>query len=90
MTLGEFIVIILARDEVQDMGEDQAAVWQVEDVINSRTVKGVVQYRVRWTGCTEFKDTWGIIDHLYNCPKMLKEFQQKFHGKSREAKEVCL
>ena len=39
------------------MDEDEAEVWAVAEIVNSRTVKGVVQYRVRWEGCTEFEDT---------------------------------
>ena len=60
------------RDEPQDMNEDEAEVWEVQEIGNSRTVKGVVQYRVRWTGCTEFEDKWENIDHLINCADKLK------------------
>ena len=35
------------RDEPQDMDENEAEVWEVEEIVNSRTVKGVVQYLVR-------------------------------------------
>ena len=50
------------------MDKDEAEVWEVEEIVNSRTVKGVVRYRLRWAGCTEFENTWETIDHLYNCP----------------------
>ena len=30
------------RDEPQDMDEDEAEVWEVAEIVNSRTVKGVV------------------------------------------------
>ena len=66
------------RDEPHDMNEDQAEVWKVEGITNSRTVKGVVQYRVLWAGCTELEDTSETIDHLYNCSGKLREFRQKF------------
>ena len=68
-------------DEPQHMDEDEAEVCEIEEIINSRTVKGVVQYRVHWAGCMEFEDTWETIDHLDNCPDKLKEFRQKFHRK---------
>ena len=45
------------RDESQDMDEDEAEVWEVEEIVKFRTRKGVVQYRVCWVGCTEFEDT---------------------------------
>ena len=70
------------------MDEDEAEVWEVEEIRNSRTVKRVVQYRVRWAGCTEFEDTWETIDHLENCKDKLKDFRQKFHRKLRDEKEV--
>ena len=69
------------RDEPQDMNEDEAEVWEVEEIVNYRTMKGVVPYRVRWAGCTKFKDTWETRDHLYNCADKLKELRQKFHRK---------
>ena len=53
------------------MDEDESEVWEVEEIVNYRTGKGVVPYRVRWAGCTEFEDTWQIIDHLDNCADKL-------------------
>ena len=70
------------------MDEDEAEVWEVEEIVNSRTVKGVVQDRVRWAGCMEFEDTWQTIDHLDNCSAKLKEFRQKFLRKPPDEKEV--
>ena len=32
------------RDEPQDMSEDEEEIWEVEEIVNSRRVKGVVQY----------------------------------------------
>ena len=78
------------RDEPQDMDEDEAEVWELEEIVNSRTGKGVVQYRVRCAGCTEFEDTWETIDHLDNCPDKVKEFRQKFHRNPREERDVLL
>ena len=43
------------RDEPQDMDEDEAEVSEVEEIVNYRTVQGVVQYRVRWAGCIDRK-----------------------------------
>ena len=76
------------RDERQDKDEDEAEVWEVEEIVNSRPGKGVVQYRVHWVGCTELQATWENIDHLYNCPEQLKELQGKFHRKHRDERAV--
>ena len=32
------------RDEPQDMNEDMEEIWEVEEIVNSRRVKGVVPY----------------------------------------------
>ena len=45
------------RDEPQDMDEDAGEIWEVKEIVNSRKVKGVVQYQVRWSACTELEDT---------------------------------
>ena len=76
------------RDEPQDMYEDEEEVRELEEIVNSSTVKGVVQYRVHWTGCTELEDTCGTIDHLDNYYEKLKEFRQKFHRKPPNEREV--
>ena len=76
------------RDEHQDVDDDEAEVWEVEEIVNSRTVKGVVQYRVHWAGCTKFEDIWKTIDHLDNCPQTLKEVPQKFSREPQDEKEV--
>ena len=36
-----------SRHEPQDLDEDEGEVYEVVDIVNFRTVKGVVQYRVR-------------------------------------------
>ena len=76
------------RDEPQNNNKEKAEVWQVEEIVNSRKLKIVVPYRVRWPGCTEFEDTWETIDTLYDCLDKLKEFPQKFFWKPLDEREV--
>ena len=64
------------------MDEYEEEIWKVEEIVNSRRVKGVVQYRVQWTGCTELEDTWATFEHLDNCSKKLQKFWQKFRRNS--------
>ena len=66
------------------MDEDEAEIWEVEEIVNSRTMKGVMQYRVHWVGCTGFEDTWETIGHLDNGPDKVKKFRQKFLRKPRD------
>ena len=70
------------------MDEHEEEIWEVKEIVNSRRVKGVVQYRVRWTGCTELEDTWKTFEHLDNFPTKLQEFQQKFPRKPRDTRDV--
>ena len=70
------------------MDKHEEEIWGVEEIVNSREVKGVVQYGVRWTGCTELKDTWKIFEHLHNCPEKLQEFWQNFRRKPRDERDV--
>ena len=76
------------RDKPQDMDEDEEEIWEVVEIVNSRRVKEVVQYQVRWKGSAEFEDTWETFDHMDNCPKKLLGFQQKFPRKPQVKKDV--
>jgi len=76
------------RDEDQDMDKDDPDVYEVESIINSRKIRGVVKYRVRWVGYTEFEDTWETWDKLDNCPKKLREFRERHPNKPRDEREV--
>ena len=70
------------------MDQDKEEIWEVKEIVNSRRVKGVVHYRVRWTGCTELEDTWETFEHLHNCAEKLPEFWQKFPRKPRDERDV--
>ena len=76
------------RDEPQDMDEDEEEIWEVEEIVNSRRVKGVVQYRMRWTGCIELEDTWETFKYLDNCLEKLQKFQRKFLIKPQHEKDI--
>ena len=45
------------QDNPQDIDKDKEEIWEVKEIVNSRTVKVVVQYQVCWTGCTELEVT---------------------------------
>ena len=70
------------------MYEDEEESWEVEEIVNSGRVKGVVQYRVWWTGCTELEDISETFEHLDNCSEKLQEFWQKFLRKPRDERDV--
>ena len=70
------------------MDKDKEDIWEVKEIVNSKRVKGVVQYRVRWIGCIELEDTWETFEHLDNYPEKLQEFWQKFPRKPRDERDV--
>ena len=76
------------RDEAQEMYENEEEIWYVEKIVNSKRVKGVVLYRMWWTGCTVLEDTWETFEHLDNCLEKLQEFQQKFLRKPQDERDV--
>ena len=68
--------------------EKDEDVYEVESIIGSRKNRGVVKYRVRWVGYTEFEDTWETFDKLENCPLSVQEFSEKYPNKPRDEREV--
>ena len=70
------------------MNEDEEEIWEVEQIIKSRRVKAVVQYRVQWTGCIELEDTWQTFEHLDNCAAKMQEFWQKFPRKPQDERDI--
>ena len=64
------------------MEEDKEKIWEVEEIDNSKSIKGVVQYRVQWTGCMGLENTWETLDQVDNGGKKLQEFQQNLPKKS--------
>ena len=70
------------------MEEDEEDVYEVESIIDSRKNSGVVKYRVRWVGYTEFEDTWKTFDTLKNFPLRVQEFRKKYCNKPRDEREV--
>jgi len=51
-----------------DINEDEQdeLFFIVEKIINSRRVRGQVQYQVRWQSFEEESDTWEPMEHLSN------------------------
>ena len=70
------------------MYEDEEGICEVKQIVNSKRGKGVAQYRVRWTGCTEIEDTWGMFAHLDNCHEKPEEFWNKIPKKLRDERNV--
>jgi hypothetical protein len=67
-----------AKDEATDIDDE----FEVEKILNRRTVKGQIQYFVRWKGYSPENDSWEPVRHL-NCPDKIREFQQEGTGRRK-------
>ena len=45
------------QDKPQEIDKAEKDLGEVEEIVNASRVKGVVQYRVWWTGCIALEDT---------------------------------
>ncbi len=48
--------------------------YEVEKIINSKIVKGVTYYLIKWKNFSKRYNTWEPENNLY-CPLILKEFK---------------
>ena len=70
------------------MDEDEEDNYEVEQIVDSRRVRGKVQYSVHWVGYSEMEDTWEVFEALDNCPHKLREFREAFPRKPRDERDV--
>lgn len=81
---------ILKREEAKLLAKEQAKKhnneYEVESIIDSKTVKGKTKYLIRWKGFQEADDTWELEDSL-NCPDIIKAFNKKGKKKAASAKK---
>ena len=49
---------------VDESRKGQTMFWEMESIVGKRTVKGKVQYKVHWKGCTSDEDTWEPVRNL--------------------------
>lgn len=50
--------------------------YEVEAIMDSKTVKGKTRYLIRWKGWDESDDTWEPEETL-SCPDLIKAFKKK-------------
>lgn len=71
---------ILKREEAKLQATEQAKQsnneYEVEAVVDSKTVKGKTKYLIRWKGFEESDDTWEPEDTLH-CPELIRAFNKK-------------
>ena len=71
---------ILKREEAKLLAKEEAKKsnneYEVEAIINSKTLKGKKKYLIRWKGFQESDDTWEPEETL-NCPDLIRAFNKK-------------
>jgi len=61
-------------------GEEE---FEVEKIINKRTIRGKKKFLVRWKGYTVEEDTWESRENLENAKELVEEFE-KIYGEEVE------
>lgn len=59
--------------------------YEVEAIMDSKTVKGKTKFLIRWKGWDEADDTWEPEDTL-SCPDLIKAFQKKSKTAAKKVK----
>lgn len=79
---------ILKREEAKLKAKTQAKQsnneYEVEAILDSKSVKGKTKYLIRWKGWDESDDTWEPEDTL-NCPDLIRAFKKKGKTASKKA-----
>ncbi|KYM98068.1 PREDICTED: chromobox protein homolog 5-like [Cyphomyrmex costatus] len=74
-----------ASTSAREKSEDVANEYEVERLVNVRTIKGRRQFLVRWVGYGETDDSWENEKDL-NCPQLIEDFLTEEKEKEREMK----
>ena len=52
--------------------------FEVEKILNKRTVQGKVKFLVQWKGYMAEEDTWENRENLENAKKLVEEFKREY------------
>lgn len=69
-----------ANDDANGGSEPE---WEVEKIINKRTVHDLTEYLIRWKGCKASEDTWEPEENV-NSPKAIVEYEKSTAIKGRK------
>ena len=62
-------------------GEEE---FEIEKILNKRTVRGKEKFLVRWKGYTIEEDTWENRENLENAKELVEEFEREYGKKVKE------
>ncbi|KAL6077822.1 Chromobox protein 1 [Balamuthia mandrillaris] len=77
--------------EGEEEGEEEEAEeeFEIENILDCRTNKGIKEYLVKWKGYPSSQNTWQPESDLTNCQELLQEFlrTQKDKGKEKQQQQ---
>ncbi len=56
--------------------ENEPEDYEVESILDKRTVSGQVQYLIKWKGYEHVDNTWEPVENL-SCPRLLEQFHRR-------------
>jgi len=62
-------------------GEEE---FEVEKILNKRTIRGKEKFLVRWKGYTMEEDTWENRENLENAKELVEEFEREYREEVEE------
>jgi len=62
-------------------GEEE---FEVEKILNKRTIRGKKKFLVRWKGYMAEEDTWESRKNLENAKELVKEFEREYREEVEE------
>jgi len=62
-------------------GEEE---FEVEKILNKRTIRGKEKFLVRWKGYTIEEDTWENRENLENAKELVEEFEREYREEVEE------
>jgi len=60
--------------------------YEVEEILDSKKIRGTLKYKVHWKGYGKHEETWEPIANLGNAKELVEEFHKKYPSKPRPAK----
>ncbi|XP_020286876.1 chromobox protein homolog 5-like isoform X2 [Pseudomyrmex gracilis] len=78
-----------ASTSSHDKSSDDEDEYEVEKLVNLRTIKGRRQFLVRWKGYGESADTWENEKDL-NCPNLIQEYLEEEKDKEFESQNISV